>query len=240
MGLQGKVVVVTGSAQGIGRYIAHSFAKEGARVVVNDVKPLDNVVAEIGAMDAEVLGVQGSVRDEEQVKGLMQQAVDRFGKIDVLINNAGIVPHFAWGVPRWAAIKDMDKTFWDTVMDTNLGGTFLCTKHAIPHMEKQGSGHIINMFGGGGGTGAAPYVTSKFAIRFFTQCVAGEEKDANICIVVTHPGGTIAHEAAPEEARQKMAGTDVIGNRFVLASEAPMEMSGHLIDIKDGALVLAD
>jgi 3-oxoacyl-[acyl-carrier protein] reductase len=240
MSLQGKVVVVTGSAQGIGRYIAHTFATEGARVVVNDLNSLDNVMSEIKAMDAEVLGVQGSVRDEDDVRSLMQQAVDRFGRIDVLVNNAGIVPHFAWGVPRWAAIKDMEKSFWDTVLDTNLGGTFLCTKHAISHMEKQGSGHIINLFGGGGGSGAAAYVTSKYAIRYFTQYVAAEEKDAGLCIVVTSPGGTIAHEAAPEEARQRIPGTELIGNRFVLAAEAPMEMSGHLLDMKDGALVIAD
>ena len=240
MSVEGKVVLVTGSAQGIGRYIAHSFAKEGASIVVNDIKPLDNVTAEIRAMDVEVLPVQGSVTDEDDVRAMMAQAVERFGRIDVLINNAGIVPHFQWGTPRWPAVKDMDKSFWDNVMDTNMGGTFLCCKHAIPYMEREHSGHIVNMFGGGSGVGASPYVVSKYAIRYFTRFVADEEKDAGICIVVTHPGGTIAHEAAPAEARQRMVGTEVIGNRFVVAAEAPMEMSGHLVDIKEGVLVITD
>src|SRR5437667_154119 len=101
MSLQDKVVIVTGSAQGIGRYIAHTFAEAGARVVVTDISPLDNVAGEIKAMDVDVLAVPCDVTNEEQVRSLMAQTVDRFGRIHVLVNNAGIVPHFQWGNPRW-------------------------------------------------------------------------------------------------------------------------------------------
>ena len=238
--LEGKVVVVTGSSRGIGRYITHTFAKEGAHLAIADVESLDQVEGELRGMEAEVLAVPTDVTNEDQVRALMRRINDRFGHIDVLVNNAGIVPHFAWGGPRWAAIRDMDKAFWDKVMNTNMGGTFLCTKHALPYMRKQGSGHIISLFGGGGGTGAAAYVVSKFAIKTFTKYVAEEERDANICVVSIGPGGTIATEKAPEEARQRLPGPDIAGNRFVLAAQAGMDMSGHLLNLKDGSLVIEE
>lgn len=236
--LEGKVVVVTGSARGIGRYISHTFAKEGAHLAIADIEPLDQVEGELRGMEAEVLAVPTDVTNEDQVRALMQRVADRFGHIDVLVNNAGIVPHFAWGGPRWAAIRDMDKSFWDKVINTNLGGTFLCTKHALPYMRQQGSGHVISLFGGGGGTGAAAYVVSKFAIKTFTKYVAEEERDANVCVVSLGPGGTIATEKAPEEARQRLPGPELAGNRFVLAAQAGMDMSGHLLDLKDGKIVI--
>ncbi|HEY3117151.1 MAG TPA: SDR family NAD(P)-dependent oxidoreductase [Chloroflexota bacterium] len=240
MTVAGKVAIVTGAGQGIGRYIAHTFADAGANVVVTDISSVDPVVEELKQKDVEVLGVQTDVRNEDQVRALMAQAHEKFGHIDVLVNNAGIVPHFNWGVQRWAKIIDMDQAFWDKVIGTNLGGTFLCTKHVLPYMERQGFGHITTMLGGGSGDGAAAYVVSKDAIQTFTKFVAEEERAAGICIMALRPGGIIAHEKAPEEARNRMDGPEVIGNRFVLATEAPMEMSGHFVDLQDGKLVIAD
>lgn len=238
--LQGKVVLVTGGAQGIGRYIAHTFAKEGAKVAVADIAPTEKVTNELRAMEVEALGIRADVTSERDVEAMVDQVVDRFGRLDVLINDAAIVPHFAWGGPRWAAIRDMDKAFWDRVIGTNLGGTFLCTKHALRRMVPNRSGHVINLYGGGSGTGAAAYVVSKEAIRTFTRYVAEEERENNICIVVLSPGGTIATENAPEEARRRLPGPELAGNRFVLAAQVGMEMSGHLLDLKDGRLVIAD
>jgi 3-oxoacyl-[acyl-carrier protein] reductase len=170
----------------------------------------------------------------------MRQVIDHYGHLDVLVNNAGIVPHFAWGVPRWAPIREIDKAFWDNVINTNLGGTMLCTKHALPYMRERGSGHIINLYGGGGGTGAAAYVVSKDAIKTFTRFAAEEERDANVCIVCLSPGGTIATEMAPEEARQRLPGPDLAGNRFVLAAQVGMDMSGHLLNLKEGRLEIEE
>src|SRR5713101_8377705 len=93
----------------------------------------------------------------------------------------------------------MEKSFWDRVIDTNLGGTFLCTKHALPHMERQRSGHIVNVLGGGTTFGTCAYAVSKEAIRVFTRHVAQEEKEYNICIVLTGPGAMVA---LTEEIRQ--------------------------------------
>jgi NAD(P)-dependent dehydrogenase (short-subunit alcohol dehydrogenase family) len=195
------------------------------------------VARELREMEADVLPVHVDVRDEGQVEGMVQQALDRFGRIDVLVNDAGIVPHFAWGVPRWARIRDMEKTFWDKVIDTNLGGTMLCTKHVLPHMEERRSGHVINLYGGGAGSGAAAYVVSKEAIRVFTRFVAEEEREFNVCVVAISPGGAIATEDAPEEARRRMPSPESSGNRWVLAAQAGMELSGQLLDLKDDRIV---
>ncbi len=240
MALQGKVVLITGGARGIGRYIAHTFAKEGANVAVADIEPLDKVTDELRAMEVETLGVKADVTNEQEVESMVDRVANRFGRIDVLVNDAAIVPHFAWGGPRWAAIRDMEKSFWDRVIGTNLGGTFLCTKHVLRKMGPNRSGHILNLYGGGGGTGAAAYVVSKEAIRVFTRFVAEEERENNICIVALSPGGTIATENAPEEARQRLPGPELAGPRFVLAAQVGMDMSGHLLDLQGDKLVIAD
>jgi NAD(P)-dependent dehydrogenase (short-subunit alcohol dehydrogenase family) len=260
MSLRGKVVVITGGAKGIGRYNARLFAAEGARIAIADIAPMDTVVKEVKDLEAEVLPVPTDLREEDQVADLMKQVNDAYGRIDVLINNAGIVPHFQWGLPHWDRVRDMDLSFFDNVMRTNLGGTFLCTKHVIPYMEEQGSGHIINV---GQGTltpeertdsmGSCIYSVSKLAIRAFTNKVAIEEYEHNVCIVSMGPGGGnvlgpdgkprrgIATEEAPAEARARMAGVaEVVGTKYLLAAEAPMELSGNQIVVKDGALAIAE
>jgi meso-butanediol dehydrogenase/(S,S)-butanediol dehydrogenase/diacetyl reductase len=234
--LAGKVVVITGSGGGIGRYVAKTFAQEGARIVVADIKPLDAVALELEGMEAEYLAVPTDVRDEAAVRNLMASTIDRFGRIDVLHNNAAIVPHFQWGLPQWPRIRDLDFGFWDRVIQTNLGGTFLCTKHALSYLEAQRSGHIVSTMGGSGVAHA--YAVSKDAMLTFTRFVAREEREFGICAVAMRPGTQIATEEAPEEARARMPGPEFVGNRFVLAAQASMELSGHLLDIENGQLVV--
>ncbi len=240
MSVQGKVVIITGSAGGIGRYIAKTFGEEHAKVVVADMKPLDTVAAELNAMDVEHLAIPTDVRDESSVRRLMATTADKFGRIDVLINNAAIVTHFQWGnVQRWPRVKDMDKDFWDKVIDTNLGGVWRCSKHVIPYMETQHGGHIISTLGGSTpeSIGSLAYVVSKDAIRTFTKFLAGEEKEHDICCLSIAPGATIATEEAPEEARARMPGVEVVGNRYVLAAQAPMDLSGQMVNVEEGLLV---
>jgi len=237
----GHVVAVTGAAKGIGRYAAQTLAREGARLAVSDIEPLDKVSAELQDLGADVVAVNADVRDENQVKRAVAQIIERFGRIDGLINNAGIVTHFSWA-PRWPRIRDMDKTFWDRVIETNLGGTVLWTKHVLPHMEARRAGHIVNLYGGTDpkqmGIGGCAYAVSKEAIRMFTRFVAEEERERNICVVVVAPGAAIATEDAPEEVRQRLPGPDYLENLFVLALQADMELSGQLLLLKEGRLTV--
>ena len=172
----------------------------------------------------------------------MAQAASAFGTIDYLVNNAAIVPHFQWGGPRWPRVRDMDLSFWEKVIATNVHGTFLCSKHAIPYMEKQKSGHIVNLHGGGGKTppGAMAYVITKEAGVWFSRYLAEEVREHNICVMSLSPGRAIATERAPDEARGRMPGPEFAGDRFILAAEAPMELSGHLVDLVEGRLVAID
>jgi NAD(P)-dependent dehydrogenase (short-subunit alcohol dehydrogenase family) len=238
--MEGKVVLITGAGKGIGRFVAHTFADAGAKVAVNDIAPLANVTRELEEKETEVLAVPADVRNEDQVRAMVERVLDRFGRIDVLLNNAAIVPHFQWGLPVWPHVRDMDKAFFDRVIGTNLGGTFLCTKHVLPHLEARRSGHIVNTMGGSSPErpGGLAYAVSKDAIRTFTRFVAEEERESNVCVVAIRPGAQIATEEAPEEARQRMPGPESVGNRFVLAAAAPMDLTGNLLDIKNGHLVL--
>ena len=143
--LKDKVVIVTGSAQGIGKHAARTFAQEQAKVVIADFNE-DNAkktAAELGKL-ADTLAICVDVRDEESVKRMVDQVIDRFSRIDVHINNAAIVPHFAWGIPRWPRISEMPMDFWNRVVQTILYGTFLGTKHVLPHMDQAGAGNVIN------------------------------------------------------------------------------------------------
>jgi NAD(P)-dependent dehydrogenase (short-subunit alcohol dehydrogenase family) len=241
--LQGKVVIITGSAQGIGKHAAKTFAREKAKVVIADFNAelAKNTAGEL-APATETLALHVDVRDEESVKRMVAQVMTRFGQIDVHINNAAIVPHFAWGIPRWPRISDMPRDFWDRVIHTNLYGTFLCTKHVIPHMEKRKSGHIINLYGGGGLTpaGACAYMATKDAIRTFTRYAAEEVRDANICVVTFSPRVPIVTETAPAEAFKRLPGPEILGQAFVLCSELPMERSGQCFAHDNGKLVNED
>ena len=238
--LEGKVVIVTGAGKGIGRHAATTFAQEKAKVVIADVNNewLQKTASELGRL-TETLAINADVRDEVTVKKMVDQVMNRFGRIDVLINNAAIVPHFAWGIPRWPRIAEMDKDFWDRVIQTNLGGTFLCTKHVLPHMEAKKSGHIINLYGGGGlkPFGACAYMSTKAAIRVFTRYVAEEVRDSNVCVVIFSPRVPIATEGAPEEALKRLPGPEILGKGFVLAAQLPMDQSGECFAHENGKLV---
>jgi len=266
MAVQGKVVVITGGAQGVGRYVARTFAAEGAKLAVADIAPMETVEREVTELGAELLPIKTDVTDEAQVRSMVDQVYRRWGRIDVLINDAGIVTHFHVGSPRWPRIRDMPREFFQKVIDTNLIGTYLCTKHVLPYMESLNSGHIIN-FGQGSliespldqepvspaSIGACVYHVSKIAIRAFTRGVAEEERDFNICIVSLGPGspasdrahaigpGGIVTDDSPEWAREARLskGVETVGDRYVIAAEAPIEFSGHQVVVRNGELEVA-
>jgi NAD(P)-dependent dehydrogenase (short-subunit alcohol dehydrogenase family) len=238
--LEGKVVVITGSGQGIGKHAARTFAQEKAKVVIADFN-LDlakKTAAEIGA-STELIAIDTDVRSEDSVKKMIDEVIHRCGQIDIMMNNAAIVPHFAWNIPRWPLIADMPVDFWNRVIHTNLYGTFFGTKHVIPHMAKRKSGHIINLYGGGGVRpgGAATYMVTKDGIRTFTRYVAEEVRDDNICVVTFSPRVPIATETAPEEALKRLPGPEILGQGFVLCAQLPMAQSGKCFAYENGKLV---
>jgi NAD(P)-dependent dehydrogenase (short-subunit alcohol dehydrogenase family) len=242
--MQGKVVIVTGGAKGIGRHAAHTLAQGGAKVVLadTDVERMHKTLTEIHDLTPDILAIPTDVRNEKEVRHMVHEVVNRFGQIDALINDAGIVPHFNWGIPRWPRVRYLSKEFWDSVIQTNLGGTFVCTKHVVPFMEERRSGNIVNLWGGGRAEnhGAAAYVVSKDAIRTFTRFVAEEEREWNVCVVAFSPRQAIATEDAPEEARKRLPGPESLGNAFVLAAQAGMELTGKTVEHRDGRLVAVD
>src|SRR5215470_13366502 len=216
--LQEKIVIVTGGAKGIGRYAAHTIAQAGASVVIVDVEVerLHKTLGELRDLKFEAWALAADVRHEDEVRRMVHQVVDRFGRIDVLVNDAGIVPHFNWGIPRWPRVRFMSKDFWDNVIQTNLGGTFLCTKYVVPFMEARRSGNIVNLWGGGRAEnhGAAAYVVSKDAIRTFTRFVAEEEREWNVCVVAFSPKQAYCHGGCSGGSAKASAGSRVLGQRL--------------------------
>jgi 3-oxoacyl-[acyl-carrier protein] reductase len=242
--MEQNVAIVTGGAKGLGRYAAHTLARAGVTVVLADIdtERLHKTLHEIHEINSQAAALAVDVRNESDVRRMVHDVIQRFGRVDTLINDAGIVPHFNWGAPRWPRVRFLDKGFWDSVIQTNLGGTFLCTKYVVPFMEERRAGHIVNLWGGGKAQnhGACAYVVSKDAIRTFTRFVAEEEREWNVCVLALSPRQAIATEDAPEEARRRLPSPDILGDAFVLAAEAGMDLSGRTLEYQNEKLVAVD
>jgi len=238
--LKDKIAIVTGGAQGIGRHAAKSLAETGVKVVIADINyDIAKKTASELSKHSEVVAVQLDIRKENEVLDVFGKVKGMFGGIDILVNNAGVVPHFRWGLPRWPEVSDMPFEFWNKVISTNLYGTFLGTKHAITQMKERGQGHIINLYGGGDTTppGALAYMVTKDAIRTFTRFAAEEVRNSNICVLTFSPRFAIATETAPDKAKERMPGPEILGKAFVLAAEVPMDLSGQCLAFEEGKLV---
>lgn len=141
MRLENKVAIITGSASGMGQVAAETFAREGARVVVTDiaVPAGEETARRIRSSGGQAIFVQADVAREGEVKDLIDAAIETFGQIDILYNNAGIMPEDD------GSVLTLSETTWDRILDVNLKSTFLCTRHALPHMVRQQRGSIINI-----------------------------------------------------------------------------------------------
>jgi NAD(P)-dependent dehydrogenase (short-subunit alcohol dehydrogenase family) len=196
--LEGKVAMITGASQGLGRALALAFAREGARVVINSrsEETIRPVAEEAESLSAEVLALAADVSRSADGERLVSAAAERYGRIDVLVNNAGVLG------PR-VPIEEYPEDEWRRVIDANLTGPFLVTKAAIPHMPEGGS--IINVVSGvsvEGRAGWGAYSVSKFGVEGLTQILAAELEEHGIRANAVDPGGMrtgMRAAAYPEE-----------------------------------------
>jgi 3-oxoacyl-[acyl-carrier protein] reductase len=182
--LQDKVALITGAGSGIGRASAERFAAEGAQVVVVDLKGAEETVAAIEAAGGEGLALRTDVADEAAVAAMAEVALERFGKVDVLMNNAGILEDF---LPA----ADTPTSVWDRVLGVNLFAQFFTARALLPQMVERGDGAIINIAstaGLNGGNGGAAYTTSKHAIIGFTRQLCFDYARQGIRANVICPG----------------------------------------------------
>jgi NAD(P)-dependent dehydrogenase (short-subunit alcohol dehydrogenase family) len=196
--LGGKVALITGASQGLGRALALAYAREGARVVINarSEESIRPVAGGVEALGAEVLALAADVSESADVRRLVDAAVGHFDRIDVLVNNAGVLG------PR-VAIAEYPEDEWRRVIDANLTGPFLVSKAVVPHMPEGGS--IVNVVSGVSVEGRpewGAYSVSKFGVEGLTQILASELEDRGIRVNAVDPGGMrteMRAAAYPEE-----------------------------------------
>lgn len=245
--LRGRVAVVTGASRGIGRAAAIRLAEAGAHVVVNYLQcdeAADETVTELNDLGASSLAVKGDIADVEVVRALVEKTLERFGRIDVLIANAGI-----W---EGAPIEDMPEELWDRVLDANLKGTFTTCRAVVPVMKKASSGSIVivsSTAGQRGEAGYSNYAASKggqisFAKSLATElapdirvnCVAPGWVDTDLNASVFNNGHK--EKIARSIPLQRIATADDIANSIVfLASDWSRHISGEVLNV-NGAAVL--
>jgi 3-oxoacyl-[acyl-carrier protein] reductase len=246
MSLSGRVALVTGASQGIGRACALKLATEGATVAAaaRNQDKLNELVNEIIASGGKAAAFTLDVTDEEQVKSAIKSAIAQFGKIDVLVNNAGIT--------RDQLVMRMRRADWDAVLQTNLTSAYLCIQQVTSSMLKQRWGRIINItsvFGQMGQAGQANYAASKAGLIGLTMAVARELGSRNITCNAVAPGfiETAMTEALGDEFKQNAAkqiplgrvGTpgDVASAVAFLASDAAAYITGHVLNVNGGLLM---
>ncbi len=247
--LDGKVALISGGARGQGAAEAHTFAREGAKVVFGDVRDEDGkqVEADIRAAGGDAVYVHLDVTNEADWRSAVQEAVSRYGKLDILVNNAGIV------IPR-VPIEERTEDEWDRVMAVNAKGVFLGTKHAIPAMRQAGGGSIVNISsiaGIGQSLHQEPaYAASKGAVRIFSKVTASQHAKDKIRCNSVHPGPVdtaMLHNAMPDPSvlDQRLGrvplGRMAVVNEIVtgvlyLASDDSSYVTGSELVIDGGAL----
>jgi 3-oxoacyl-[acyl-carrier protein] reductase len=249
MRLENKVAIVTGSARGMGRVFALRLAREGAKVTVCDVLDCGPVAEEIEALGGEVLALKTDVTSDKDTAAMAQKTVDRFGRIDILVNNAAVIG--AIEVKDFA--KPVDKIVsadWDRILAVNIKGVFLSSKAVIPYMKKQGGGKIVNMASTVAFTGLPDFIhysTSKGGVLTMTRGLAMALGEFNINVNAVAPGlvMTEAMQAAfnaeysgmvvgHQLLKRKIEPEDVAGAVLFLASDEAAMITGQTLAVNGG------
>ncbi len=257
-GLKEKVVIVTGGAHGIGKAYCLGFAKAGAKVVIADIDEpaAERAVGEIseaigigvGAIHESPLhALQVDVSNEEATQRMAARTLERFGRLDVLINNAAV---FSVVPMNRGRIETIDPEEWDRLMAVNLRGLFFCCRAVLPAMRRQKSGKIITIASGtvfAGAPGRIHYVTSKAATIGFTRTLAREAGDDNITVNCLAPGNTLSEENPTKQMikfressvvmrslKRIQLPQDVVGAMLFLASPLSDFITGQTINVDGG------
>jgi 3-oxoacyl-[acyl-carrier protein] reductase len=245
-GVEGRVALVTGASQGIGRACAMVLANSGAKVALcaRNQEKLDQLANEINHSGGEAAAFKLDVSSEDEIKAVVKAVVAKFGKLDILVNNAGIT--------RDQLVMRMKRADWDDVINTNLTAPFLLTQAAIGSMLKQRWGRIINItsiFGQIGQVGQATYSSSKAGLIGLTMSVAREIGSRNITVNAVSPGfiETAMTEVLPAELKENIlkniplgrAGSDLDVAHAVkfLASDEAGYVTGHVLNVNGGILM---
>jgi 3-oxoacyl-[acyl-carrier protein] reductase len=241
--LKDKVAVVTGASQGIGRETALALAAAGAKVAAaaRNEEKLKTLVSEVSAAGGTALAVKMDVADAEQVKAGFKQVVEKFGRLDILVNNAAIT--------RDGLAMRMKMDDWETVLRTNLTGAHLCIQQALPTMMKARAGRIINLasvVAQMGNAGQANYVAAKAGLIGLTKAIAIEIASRNITVNAVAPGfietpmTDVLGDKVKEELKARIplgrmgSAYDVAAAIVFLASDEAGYITGHVLDVNGG------
>jgi 3-oxoacyl-[acyl-carrier protein] reductase len=252
MRLANKVAIITGAGHGIGKAYARKFAQEGATVVIADIdaRSGDGVAKTLLDSGLSAWSRAADVTNLESIDGLARETAEKFGRIDVLVNNAAIyVTQKLWKGP----VEDLALEEWDRVIEVNLKGVFLCCKAVIPYMKQQRSGKIINIASGTffGGSGNMPhYTTAKGGVVALTRVMARQLGSWNINVNCMTPGSTMSEENVTDDVRERREGSiskrcfkrvetpdDITGTALFLASADSDFMTGQLLVVEGGGVM---
>ena len=250
--LDGRCAIVTGGARGIGRHYATALAAEGAAVMIADITDGSDLAEELAAKHGRnaTASMICDVSDEAQIKALVARTVERFGKIDILVNNAALYSQL-----EETEFTNIDVALWDKVMAVNVRGPFLMAKHVVPHMRAKGYGKIINIGSGSTFRGMPQmlhYTTSKGAVIAFTRSLSRAVGTSGICVNTLAPGFTLSDsvvennpghvETSRDNAIQRRAikrdgyPQDILGALVFLASSDSDFVTGQVIAVDGGAV----
>jgi 3-oxoacyl-[acyl-carrier protein] reductase len=247
MSLEGRVAIVTGAAQGIGRAIAENLAQAGSDIAVADLDPgrSQETVNAVERLGRKALNVKVNVAEVADCKAMVEQVMKAWGKVDILVNNAGIT--------RDGLLLRMKEEDWNLVLQVNLNGTFNCTKAVLQAMTKQRYGRIVNIasiVGLMGNAGQANYAASKAAVIGFTKTVGREYASRNVTVNAVAPGfiDTAMTHGLPDDVKETLRkqiplgrlGTpaDVAAAVRFLVSEDAAYITGHVLHVNGGMLMV--
>jgi 3-oxoacyl-[acyl-carrier protein] reductase len=227
--LDGRVAIVTGGGHGIGKAYARGLAKEGAAVVIAELdgEAASSVADDLAREQLRVLAIRTDVADAQSIDATARAAAEKFGRVDILVNNAAI---FATIPMSRAPFDQIDPTEWDRMMTVNLKGTWLACRAVIPHMRKHGYGKIINISSGTALKAAASrihYVTSKAGILGFTRTLAMEVGKDGICVNCIAPGSTLSEENPDDEILKYRQGA--AAGRALKRVQKPEDLVGAIV-----------